>query len=147
MLNTISIQGRLVRPVEVTKTNSGLSIGKFAVACERSAKNADGSRSTDFIPCTAFGKTADIIKQYFNKGDMILITGRLQIDSYTSTKDGQKRTSTSVIVNEFNFSGEKRSATNAPATPTASAPAAPAKSIDEIEDLGYPPDIELPFDI
>lgn len=143
MLNTISAQGRLTRPVEISTSTSGTQIGKFTIACERSFKNADGGRSADFIPCTAFGKLAQTISQYFNKGDMIIVTGRLQIDSYTSTKDGSKRTAAGIVVSDFNFSGEKRSTT---ATPTA-APTAPARSIEEIEDLGYPPDIELPFDI
>ncbi|TLG72069.1 single-stranded DNA-binding protein [Culicoidibacter larvae] len=64
---------------------------------------------TDFIPCTAWGKTAENIEKYFRKGSMIGITGEVQQDEYTA-QDGSKRNKIYVNVNSFDFVESKSSA-------------------------------------
>ena len=107
-MNIIIERGRLVSDPEIRATEQGLSIARFRMAVDR-MKKEDGA---DFIPCVAFGKTAETIEKWFRKGNMITISGRVQTGSYT-TKDGEKRATWEVVVERFDF--EKAAATSAPA--------------------------------
>ena len=102
-MNTVSLCGRLVRDPETKMTSSDLMIASFTLAVDRKGKD----KGADFIPCKAFGKTAEVIAQYVKKGSMIGITGRIQTGSYDA-KDGTKRYTTDVMVNEFYFLESKR---------------------------------------
>ena len=102
-MNTVSLCGRLVRDPETKMTSSDLMIASFTLAVDRKGKD----KGADFIPCKAFGKTAETIAQYVKKGSMIGITGRIQTGSYDA-KDGTKRYTTDVMVNEFYFLESKR---------------------------------------
>lgn len=108
MLNNITLQGRLVADPEMRQTEAGASVARFSIAVERNYKAKDGSRITDFLPCTAWRSTADFIGHWFHKGDQILIRGSLQSRSYE--KDGQKRTAYEVLAEEVNFCGGAKSA-------------------------------------
>ena len=90
MLNTIAIMGRLTHTPELRITTSGKEVCSFDIACERSY-SANGQRETDFIPCVAWGKTAQFISQYFDKGSMIAVNGSLQTRKYQD-KQGNNRT-------------------------------------------------------
>ena len=90
MLNTIAIMGRLTHTPELRTTTSGKEVCSFDVACERSY-SANGQRETDFLPCVAWGKTAQFISQYFDKGSMIAVNGSLQTRKYQD-KQGNNRT-------------------------------------------------------
>ena len=81
MLNMIAAIGRLTHTPELRTTTSGKEICSFDVACERSY-SANGQRETDFLPCVAWGKTAQFISQYFDKGSMIAVNGSLQTRKY-----------------------------------------------------------------
>ena len=97
-MNRIFLTGRLVKDVELRTTQStGNSVAKFTIAVNRDFKKGE----TDFINCTAFGKTAETIDQFFSKGRPIMVMGRIQVGSYE--KDGQKRYTTDVIVDNFEF--------------------------------------------
>lgn len=87
---------RLVRDVEV-KVSNGLAISKFTVACNR----AFNKEKSDFINCVAFGKRAETIAQYFSKGSLINLEGRIQTGFYE--KDGQKKYTFEVVVENFEF--------------------------------------------
>lgn len=106
-MNKILLMGRLTRDVDLKYSNGAQStaISKFSLAIPRRFKR-DGAPDADFINCTAFGKTAENIANYFSKGRMIAIEGRLQIDTYQ--KDGVNQYFTSVIVEMFDFTGEKK---------------------------------------
>ena len=80
MLNQIAIQGRLVRDPELRRTNSGKAVASFSLACDRDFKNQQtGEMGVDFIECVAWGGTAVMVEKYFRKGQMAIVTGRLQI--------------------------------------------------------------------
>lgn len=115
MLNNINLMGRLVREPELRKTPSGVSQLRFCVAVDRDYKSADGTKQTDFINCVAWRATADFIHKYFHKGDPILMSGRLEISSYTD-KDGNKRTAAEVNVDNTYFCGGKSDRSAAPAS-------------------------------
>ena len=105
MLNTIAIMGRLTHTPELRTTTSGKEICSFDVACERSY-SANGQRETDFLPCVAWGKTAQFVSQYFSKGSMIAVNGSLQTRKYQD-KQGNNRTAYEIQVREVSFCGSK----------------------------------------
>ena len=90
MLNTIAAMGRLTHTPELRTTTSGKEVCSFDIACERSY-SANGQRETDFLPCVAWGKTAQFVSQYFDKGSMIAVNGSLQTRKYQD-KQGNNRT-------------------------------------------------------
>lgn len=102
--------GRLTREPEVSYTQNGKVYCKFTVAIDRPFRK-DQSKEADFINCTAFGKTAEAIGNYFHKGSRILVNGSLQISSYTG-KDGNKKQSAAIMVNGFDFIDSKNSASS-----------------------------------
>ena len=61
----------------------------------------------DFIPCVAFGKSGEFAEKYFRKGQMVAVTGRLQVRSWD--KDGERRYTTEVIIEEQYFAESKNS--------------------------------------
>ena len=105
MLNMIAAIGRLTHTPELRTTTSGKEICSFDVACERSY-SANGQRETDFLPCVAWGKTAQFISQYFDKGSMIAVNGSLQTRKYQD-KQGNNRTAYEIQVREVSFCGSK----------------------------------------
>lgn len=103
MLNHSIYQGRLVKDPEL-KQAAGTTIASFTVACERDYKGKDGKRETDFVNCTAFGKKAEFICQYFAKGQMMIVSGRMQMRNWKD-KDGNSRQSWELSVEDANFDG------------------------------------------
>lgn len=98
-MNHIVLLGRLTKDPEITVTQSGVQILRFILAVDRAKKK---DQETDFISCSAFGKTAEVISTYCHKGQRILIDGRIQTGSYTD-KAGNKKYTTDVIVNHMEF--------------------------------------------
>lgn len=93
------------------KQSTNGSVMRMSVAIKRKHKNQSGEYETDFIPCVAFSKTADVINKLFVKGDRILIEGTLQVNNYE--KDGEKKTSFNVVIDsvgliEFKNSGTEK---------------------------------------
>lgn len=113
MLNVIVIQGRLAADPEMRQTTTGKSVCTFRIACDRGRKDANGNSQTDWIPCTAWEKTAEFIYKYFQKGSMIAVDGRLQSRQYQD-KNGQNRIAVEIVANNVNFCGSKESTSTAP---------------------------------
>ncbi len=109
MLNNVCIMGRLTRPPEVRVTASGISVCTFTIACNRPKHGEE--QQTDFIDCVAWRSTADFVSKWFDKGDMIIVNGRLQTRTYED-KGGYKRKAVEVIVNTADFGGSKKNGTN-----------------------------------
>ena len=100
-MNLITLTGNLGRDWE--QANSNTVIAKNSLAVRRDFKNKQTDEyDTDWIPLTAFSKTAETLMQYTGKGSKILIVGKLQTNNYTD-KNGNKRTSYDVIVDRFEF--------------------------------------------
>jgi single-strand DNA-binding protein len=107
-LNHITIMGRLCADPVYRTTGSGISVANFSVAVDRDFSGKDGGeKETDFIDCTAWRKTAEFVTKYFTKGRMIVVSGRLQINSYTD-KDGNKRRNAVVVADNCYFGDSKR---------------------------------------
>lgn len=107
-MNTVNLIGRTTAQPELRNTQSGTSVTSFTLAVDR----RDKEKSTDFIPCVAWQKTAEIINSYVTKGQLIGVSGRLQFRSYKD-KEGKNRTSAEVIVDNFDFC-ERKSETAQP---------------------------------
>lgn len=103
-MNIVNLIGRLVSDPRTTEKNDTI-VSRFTVAINR---NKD---MTDFINCVAFNKTADLLNDYFGKGDMIGLTGSLHSGSY-DRKDGNRVYFTEVIVNRVYFVGNRKNKTN-----------------------------------
>ena len=78
-LNRIVLMGRLVRDPELRRTQSGISVTSFTLAVDRDFKGQSGERETDFIDIVAWRQTAGFVCNYFSKGRMAVVEGRLQI--------------------------------------------------------------------
>ena len=112
MLNHITIMGRLTRDPELRRTGSGIAVASFTVAVDRDFGSRDGGeRETDFIDCVAWRQTGEFVSKYFTKGSMIVVSGRLQIRSWTD-KDGNKRRTAEVVADNCYFGDSKRDSDN-----------------------------------
>lgn len=108
MLNHITIMGRLTRDPELRRTGTGLAVASFSVAVERDYPNKEtGEKEVDFIDCVAWRHTGEFVSKYFAKGSMIVVSGRLQIRSWTD-KDGNKRKTAEIVADNVYFGGSKK---------------------------------------
>ena len=118
MLNSVVLMGRLTHDIELRQTQSGISVAKFSIAVERKfADKQTGERETDFIDCQAWRGTAEFIARYFAKGSMIAVEGSLQNNNWTD-KDGNKRYSYIVQVEQTHFCGGKNEGGTSQTEPT-----------------------------
>lgn len=103
MLNHITIMGRLTRDPELRRTGSGVAVASFTLAVDRDFTGKDsGQKEVDFIDCVAWRNTGEFVNSYFSKGRMAVVSGRLQIRSWTD-KDGNKRRNAEVIADNVYF--------------------------------------------
>lgn len=139
MLNQITIAGRLTHDPELRHTANGTAVASFSLAVERDYTGKDGGeRETDFIDVVAWRGTAEFVRKYFTKGQMAIVSGRLQIRPWTDDK-GTKRRSTEVVAEHVYFNGSKKE-NGSSAAPQASAPAGTAPALEELpeDDDGLP---------
>jgi|YNPMSStandDraft_2_1061718.scaffolds.fasta_scaffold08464_4 single-strand DNA-binding protein len=94
-MNKVILSGRLVAEPEIRSTGSGIEVAKFSIAVNDYVK---GEEKTSFFDCTAFGKTAEFLKKYTQKGSRVLIDGSLRQEKWQDS-DGNNRYKISVIVN------------------------------------------------
>ena len=107
MLNHIVIMGRLTRDPELRRTGSGVAVASFTLAVDRDYSGKDGGeKETDFIDVVAWRQTGEFVSKYFTKGRMAVVSGRLQIRSWTD-KDGNKRRSAEVVADNVYFGDSK----------------------------------------
>ncbi len=149
MLNKITIMGRICAQPELRRTGSGTAVTSFTLAVDRDFAPKDGGeRETDFIDCVAWRQTGEFVSKYFSKGCMAVVSGRLQIRSWTD-KDGNKRRTAEVVADNVYFGDSKRDVQNtggdnasaAPSYGGYSVPAAPASDFAMLED----DDDQVPF--
>jgi len=147
--NKVILMGNLTRDPELRYTPSGLAVADLSIAVNRRTKTPEGERrdSVVFVEVTAWGKQAEVINEYLAKGQPIFIEGRLSLDEGTA-KDGQRRSKLRVVLEKFEFLGQRtgapRGAPRAPdsppeegAPPAGGRPASPPPP---------PPDEAEPFD-
>ena len=106
MLNHITIMGRLTKNPELRRTGNGTAVTSFTLAVDRDFKN-NGETETDFIDCVAWKHTAEFVNEFFSKGRMAVVSGRLQNRSWTD-KDGNKRKVSEVVADNVYFGDSKK---------------------------------------
>ena len=108
MLNHIVLMGRLVKDPDLRYTQSQVPVASFTVAVDRDFGGRDGGeRQTDFIDCVAWRQTGEFVSKYFQKGRMIVVSGRLQSRKWQD-REGNNRTSWEVSADNVYFGDSKR---------------------------------------
>lgn len=103
MLNKVILMGRLTREPELRHTQSDIPVTSFTLAVDRGFK--DG-QNTDFINIVAWRGTAEFVAKWFTKGQLVAVSGRLQVRTYQD-RDGNTRTATEVVADEVYFAERK----------------------------------------
>lgn len=108
-LNRVLLMGNLTRDPQLKYLPSQMAVAEFGLAINRRFRTAQGEdrEETTFVDCAAFGKTGEVINQYFQKGKPIFIEGRLKFDSWEDKQGGGKRSKLSVVVENFQFVGSR----------------------------------------
>lgn len=103
MLNHITVMGRLTRDPELRQVGD-IPVCSFSIACERDFKNHG---ETDFLDVVAWRNTAAFVSNYFTKGRMAVVSGRLQIRDWTD-KGGNKRRTAEIVAENVYFGDAKK---------------------------------------
>jgi single-strand DNA-binding protein len=106
--NKVQLIGNLGQEPEIVNMESGKKLVKFSIATNDYYYNKEGDKITDtqWHNIIAWGKIADIVDKYVNKGQEVAIQGKLTSRSYEDNK-GQKRYITEVICNELLMLGKQ----------------------------------------
>ncbi len=111
--NRVILMGNLTRDPEMRYTASNMPVTKIGLAVNDRIKNRQTEQwesRPNFFDCTAFGRTAEVVNQYFKKGSSIFIEGKLRWDSWEDKQSGQKRSKVEVIIDNFEFVGGREDA-------------------------------------
>jgi single-strand DNA-binding protein len=135
--NKVILIGNLTRDVELKYLPKGTAVCNLSLAVNRRWKNEAGEEKEDvyFAECKAFGKQAETLAQYVRKGNPLMIEGRLTREEWDDKKTGDKRSTTRIMIETFQFLKE-RSEGAASAPRQESAPAAPKPDLDA-DDLPF----------
>ena len=109
--NRVLLMGRLTRDIELKQVTDGQSVANIGLAINRKFKTKSGESREEvcFIDCEAWGRTAEVMAQYLNKGDPVFIEGRLKLDQWDDRETGKKRSKLKVVIESFEFVGSKGS--------------------------------------
>ena len=138
MLNHITAAGRLTKDPDLRRTQNGVAVSSFTIACDRDIKDASGNKQTDFIDCVAWRNTAEFVDKYLTRGRMVIVSGRLQMREWTD-KSGAKRKNAEILAENVYFADSKRAVENTEKNETKEA--AQTVDFDQVEI----DDDELPF--
>jgi single-strand DNA-binding protein len=105
-MNKIILIGNLTRDPELTETNTGIAVCKFAIAVQRPYAVKDENRVADFFECTAWRGLGETIARFTKKGKKVAVTGSIQIRNYEDNQ-GAKRTAVDIIVQDCEFLSPK----------------------------------------
>jgi len=133
-MNNVILCGRFTRDHDLRYSQAAepMAILSNSLAVGRKYKRDE----TDFINVKAFGKTAENINKFFSKGRLILIRGHIQTGSYEN-KEGRKIYTTDVIIDDFEFTGEKKQENDSPAYTPQPEYAAISEDVLEDDDLPF----------
>lgn len=148
MINKAILMGRLTRDPELRHTGTGTPVCSFSIAID----NGYGeNRQTDFINCVAWNKTAEFVSNYFSKGKMIIVIGRISTRSWEG-QDGKRNYATEVVASEVSFGETKKMQDGASSYAPTAALSEPTPAVQMPQDLSaddFSPlldtDDDLPF--
>ena len=107
-MNNVTLLGTLTKDVELRYLPSGSALANLSLAHNKRFKRADGEYDERvlYVKASCFGKTAEVINQYFKKGSRILIQGELVLNTWTD-KNGNNRQEHSILIEKINFVDKK----------------------------------------
>lgn len=117
-MNNVQIIGRLTKDVDLRYINGAqgqTAVARFTVAVDRPPKQ-DGTKEADFISCQAWGRKAEVIQQYFQKGSKIGLIGKIRTGSYQN-QQGATVYTTDVEVTDIDFLDPRNTQQPNPTTP------------------------------
>ncbi len=118
MINRVVLVGRLTKDIALRKTQTGISVASFTVACNRRYSSQNQDQQADFINCVAWRQTADFLGQYARKGSLVGVEGRIQTRNYDDAT-GKRVYVTEVVCDSVQLL-ESRSTTESRPASTAS---------------------------
>ena len=101
-MNVVALVGRIGNDPEMRYTPSGLAITKFRLGITRQRKSESGEQETDWLDIVTFGKTAEFVSQYLDKGAHVGVTGRIQSRTWEA-QDGSKRYAVEIVAENVDF--------------------------------------------
>lgn len=106
-LNKVMLMGNITRDIELKHIQSNQAVATIGLALNRSWKTPEGEKREEvtFVDCEAWGRTAEVIAQYFSKGKPIMIEGRLKLDTWQDKESGANRSKMRVVIENFFFVG------------------------------------------
>lgn len=107
--NQVILMGNLTRDPQTRQLPSQSPVAEFGLAVNRKYRTQEGEdrEETCFVDCVAFGRQAEVIAQYCQKGKPLFVQGRLRLDQWEDKETGQKRSRMSVVVENFQFIGAR----------------------------------------
>ena len=137
-VNKVILVGRLGKDPDLRYTPGGQAVASFSLATNRQWKSQEGQKQeeTTWHNIVAWGKRAETLKEYMSKGRQIYIEGRIANRSYDD-KEGNKRYVSEVVVENFQFLGDRGSAEADPSTPESSTPPPAGESGGDDDDLPF----------
>lgn len=106
-VNKVILLGNVGKDPEIRATNSGMAIASFTLATADRVKDQTGNwvDKTEWHNLKAFGRTAEIIRDYVKKGSQLYIEGKIQTSSWDDKESGQKKYRTEILVNDMSLLG------------------------------------------
>lgn len=101
-MNKVCLVGYLASKPDMKYTSSNKAVTRFTVAVNRQGEGAD------FINCTSWGKQAENVSKYLDKGSLVSVTGRVQTGSYTNSQ-GRKIYTMDIVAENVQFLNTKKS--------------------------------------
>ena len=130
-LNTVVLIGRFTRDPEYKIVNEGSSLVNFSIANNRTyVVNGEKKDETHYFDCVAWGKLAEIIKQYGSKGKQVLVEGRLVQETW-DTPDGKKASKVRIRTENIQLLGSKGMNSSDEPSP----PSVARATVPQIEDV------------
>lgn len=116
--NKVILAGHLTRDPQLSYTPNQTAVVDFGMAVNRKWTGKDGNKKEEicFVDLRMFGKRAEVINTHLLKGDPLFIEGRLTFDSWQA-QDGSNRSKLRVMVENFEFLGNKKTADGPPTDP------------------------------
>jgi single-strand DNA-binding protein len=152
-VNRVILVGNLTRDPQLKYLPSQTPVAEFGLAMNRRFKTATGEDREEvcFVDCAAFGRPAEVINQYCQKGKLIYVEGRLKFDTWEDKQGGGKRSKLSVVVENFQFLGSREGGGSPPgggydAPPADAAEAPPAARKAPRPAATAPPAAQPPLD-
>ncbi|HSU19364.1 MAG TPA: single-stranded DNA-binding protein [Acidobacteriaceae bacterium] len=106
-VNKVILLGNVGKDPEIRTTQGGMNVASFSLATAERTKDQAGNWTdkTEWHNLVAFGRTAEIVRDYVKKGSQLYIEGKIQTRSWDDKESGQKKYRTEIIVNEMNLLG------------------------------------------